>query len=431
VTRFCGIAACWLGFVSIASMSAASGAWLQRTIHEAKPGATIHVPAGVHRGELVVDKPLHLIGEPGATIEGGGRGHVIAITAPDVEIAGLLIRRSGSNLSTDDAGIHVSAPRATIRGNTIVDTLHGVYLRQAPECRLLENVIRGRASADSIADPMTRDLRLSSAELCSVELEQNQRGNGIHIWNCSGHLIEQNDIRGTRDGIYFSFCDNTNVRRNVIRNVRYGLHYMYSDGNVFEQNLFTENAAGAALMYSSGIVLRENRFAANRSHRAYGLLMHTVEQTRIEENEFDGNTIGSFVENSTGNQFRGNRVTGNYIGVRVSGSSDTNVFWQNEFVGNIHSVETGGSATSNAWSADGVGNFWQDAVKLDLSGDGIADVPHHEVDLFGEWRRNLPEIGLLSGSPGERALRVVHARLGVPGIRSIRDPRPLANRMAQ
>ncbi len=428
MTRWWGRAVAALGWVLGVSASASDGGWLQRAIDEAEPGATVRVPAGVHRGGVVIAKPLRLIGEAGATLEGTGEGHVVAIRAADVEIEGLAIRRSGRNLSKDDAGIHVTAPRATLRGNTIVDTLHGIYLKQAPDCRVLGNVIRGRAAAEAIADPMTQGLKMTEAELCSVELEQNQRGNGIHIWNCSGHTIEENDIRGTRDGIYFSFCDRTAVRRNTIRNVRYGLHYMYSDENVFEGNTFTENAAGAALMYSNAIVLRGNRFLANRSHRAYGLLMHTVEQTVVAENDFAGNTVGAFVENSVGNEFLGNRVVGNYIGLRVSGSSDGNEFSGNELAGNIHPVETGGSAEANAWSVGGEGNHWPDAVKLDLNRDGIADVPHKEADLFGEWRRDFPEIGLLSGSPGERALRVVHARLKVPGIPSVTDPHPLAAR---
>ena len=408
------------------SQAATPGAGLRDRIAAAAPGTIINVAPGVYDGPFVIEKPLHLRGEAGAILEGTGHGHVVDIRAADVEIAGFMIRRSGSNLSTDDAGVHVRAPRATIQRNTIVDTLHGIYLRQAPECRLMDNVIRGRAAAETISDPMTSGLSLTNAELCSVTLEQNQRGNGIHIWNCARHLIAGNDIRSTRDGIYFSFCDETLVRRNVIQDVRYGLHYMYSDDNVFEDNLFTRNAAGSALMYSTGITLRRNRFVANRSHRAYGLLMHTVENTRIEDNVIGGNTIGAFFESCVANTIQGNRVELNYIGLRISDSSDQNRFSANLLRGNVHAVETSGTASSNRWSIDGVGNYWEDAVKLDLDRNGIADVPHYETDLFGPWRRSFPEIGLLSGSPGERAIRFMHARLHLPGVPGIKDEKPLA-----
>lgn len=414
------------GILLPATGLAAEANWLRQALATAPAGAVIEVPAGVHPGPFVIDRPLRLRGANGATLEGTGRGHVVTISAPGVEVSGFLIRRSGSNLSTDDAGIHVRAPGAVIHGNTIVDTLHGIYLRQASESRITNNVIRGRTAAVAIADPLTRGLQLSGDELCSVELEQDRRGNGIHIWNSRGHVIEGNHIRGTRDGIYFSFCNETIVRRNVIADVRYGLHYMYSNRNEFEENVFTRNAAGSALMYSNFITLRRNRFVANRSHRAYGLLMHTVEHSRLEENTFAGNTVGVYFESCLANVVVGNTISTNYIGLRLSSSSDENGFSANRFRGNVHPVETAGESPRNRWAVAGVGNFWADAVRLDLDHDGIADVPHRETDLFGGWRREFPEIGLLSGSPGERAVRFMHQRIRLPGIPGITDPRPLA-----
>ncbi len=409
-----------------AHRSANPGDQLRGRIAAAEPGAELEVPAGVYEGPFILDRPIRLITDASATLAGTGRGHVVEIRAPDVELAGFVIRRSGSNLSTDDAGVHVTGARAIIRDNTIVDTLHGIYVRRAPGCRITGNVIRGRAAAVAIPDPVAAGLQLSAAEMCSVELEQNQRGNGIHVWNSSGHLIANNDIRGTRDGIYFSFCDQTIVRRNVIQDVRYGLHYMYSDDNLFEENLFTRNAAGSALMYSTDITLRRNRFVANRSHRAYGLLLHTVERTRIEDNTIEGNTIGIFLENSSDNTFLRNTIAANYIGLRLSASSEANRFSANRLHTNVHAIETSGRGGTNRWSVDGVGNDWEGALKLDLNQDGIADVPHYEADLFGRWRREFPEIGLLSGSPGERAIGFLHTRLHLPGVPGVTDERPLA-----
>jgi nitrous oxidase accessory protein len=412
--------------LQLPAFAVTTGDALRARIAEAAPGAIINVAPGTYDGPFVIQKSVRLVGETGATLEGSGRGHVVDIRAADVEISGFVIRRSGSNLSTDDAGVHVSAPRATIQHNTFVDTLHGIYLRQAQECRIARNVIRGRAAPDRISDPMTRGLSLTNAELCSVELQQDQRGNGIHVWNCARHVIEENDIRGTRDGIYFSFCDETVVRRNVIQDVRYGLHYMYSDDNVFEENLFSRNAAGSALMYSTGITLRRNRFVANRSHRAYGLLMHTVENTRIQDNVIEGNTIGMFLDSCVALTLTGNRIGANYIGLRISDSSDQNRFSANVLRDNVHAVETSGNAPANHWSIHGVGNYWEHALKLDLDRNGIADVPHFESDLFGPWRRTFPQIGLLSGSPGERAVQFVHTRVRVPGMPGVRDDRPLS-----
>lgn len=406
-----------------------AGDELRARLATASPGAEIHVAAGIYDGPFVMDKPLRLLGESGAVLRGNGQGHVVAVRAPDVEIAGFVVRGSGRNLFDDCAAIHITGARAFIHDNRVLDMLHGIYVRKADDCRIEHNVVVGDGARDeAIADPVALGLKAGDAangELCDVVSVQDRRGNGIHLWNSSGHLVTGNIIRGTRDGIYFSFTRRTIVRANTIARVRYGLHYMYSDENVFEGNTFTENAAGAALMYSRRLVLRGNHFAANRSHRAYGLLLQSVDDTRIEGNSIESNTLGLFMENGNNNTVRANRIAGNYVGLRVSDSTEHSAFTENTLTGNIHPIETSGANTANLWALAGRGNRWDGAVRLDLDRDGVADLPHHEPDLFGAWRRSFPAVGLLSASPGERLLRFIHSRLALPGLPGITDPKPL------
>jgi nitrous oxidase accessory protein len=189
--------------------------------------------------------------------------------------------------------------------------------------------------------------------------------------------------------------------------------------------VFRDNAAGAALMFSKGLTLSHNRFVANRSHRAYGLLLQTVEETLIADNEIAGNTLGLFMESGHGNRVLENRIASNHVGIRVSDSSDENVFSGNRFAGNIHPVETSGDNHSNRWALDGRGNEWEGEARLDLDGNGVADLPHRELDVFGDLRRPFPAIGLIAGSPGERLLRFVYARVALPGVPGIVDPAPI------
>jgi nitrous oxidase accessory protein len=172
-------------------------------------------------------------------------------------------------------------------------------------------------------------------------------------------------------------------------------------------------------------VLGDNLFEHNRGPRAYGLLLQAVDDTRIAGNRIAGNTVGIFAENSHGNQVRDNVITRNHVGLRVSDSSDANVFAGNAFTGNVHAIETSGANTANRWADEGRGNYWDGAARWDLDGDGVGDLAHRELDLFGPLRRELPAVGLLAGSPGERLLRFVHARIAVPGLPAIVDPAPL------
>ena len=428
----------WVALVCLTSFSlthaATDGDSLRAELSAAAPGATVRVGPGIYDGPFVIEKPLHLLGVPGAVLRGDKIGHVIAVRAPDVEIAGFAICRSGRNLFDDRAAVYITGDRALIHDNRISDMLHGIYVRKANNCRILNNVILGDGARDeAIADPVTAGLKAGDAaasELCSVPDPLDRRGNGIHLWNSSGHIIAGNTIRGTRDGIYFSFTNDTITRDNSIAHVRYGLHYMYSDDNVFERNTFSDNAAGAALMYSKRLVLRANRFVANRSHRAYGLLLQSIDDTRIEHNVIEGNTVGLYVVNGNGNTVRANRVAGNYIGLRADDSTAGTRFFENDFSGNIHPLETSGNNGANEWAVAGRGNHWDGADTLDLNRDGIADLPHHEPDLFGQWRRTFPAIGLLSASPGERLLRLIHSRLALPGLPGVTDPKPLVAAVA-
>jgi nitrous oxidase accessory protein len=400
-------------------------AWLRAQLRDAAAGATIDVPAGIYHGPFTLDRPVRLRSTGTAHLSGDGTTHTVAVRAADVTIDGFEISGSGLDLGQDHAALHVTGARAVIAHNRIHSSLHGVYVRQAEGVRITDNDIAGTQRIVVPVDPFTSRVKPAEGELCEIDLDQNRRGNGIHVWNSNGHLIAGNTIRHARDGIYFSFVDRTTVRGNDIAGVRYGLHYMYSDDNLFEDNVFCDNAGGAAIMSSKHIVLRRNQFLANQSYRSYGVLLQTVEDTTLERNRIAGNTVGVFFESGHGNRLIDNTIAGNHIGIHASDSSDGNQFAGNRFDGNLHTIETTGGNLTSTWAIDGRGNYWDGAVALDLDRNGIADLPHRELDLFGPMRRQLPAIGLLAGSPGERLLRFVHARIALPGLPGVTDPAPL------
>ena len=349
----------------------------------------------------------------------------MTIAADDVTLSGLRITGSGLQLSDDDAAVFVTGNRAKIDNNVIADSLHGIYLKKVSGAQILNNRIQGKTTLTASTEPVEKGIG-TSTENCDTTLVANRRGNGIHQWNCEGNLIRGNEISDARDGIYFSFTNNSRVENNLVHHVRYGLHYMYSDGNVFENNTFSENAAGAAIMFSKELVVRGNRFINNRGHRAYGLIFQSSDRSALEQNEITENAVGLSFNQCNENQIAGNRVTQNYIGLRFGSNSDGNRFTENVFMQNLHPVETGASdVSSNRWAVNGVGNFWDGSFELDLDRDGINDLPHRELDLFGVLRRDFPAVAFLSDSPALKLLRFAEERAALPGISYIEDPAPL------
>ena len=180
---------------------------LQAAVDATAPGDVLRLTSGVHRGPVVLDKAVTLAGEPGAVLEGSGKGSVITVTAPDVRVEGLIIRGSGTDLPAMDSAVLVrrTAPRAVIAGNRMEHNLFGVYLHGAGGSLVRDNVIIGR-----------RDLRMSEA------------GNGVSIWNAPGARIVGNDVRFGRDGIFVTTSRHNEFRDNRFRDLRFAIHYMYT-----------------------------------------------------------------------------------------------------------------------------------------------------------------------------------------------------------
>ncbi len=119
------------GFLAAALLLAAggraahAGPALVQLIAKAEPGSVVKVAAGVHHGALRIDKPLTLVGEPGAIVDGDGTGDVIRIAASNVVVRNLTIRDSGTSLTQMNAGIFVEqrARDVVIAGNRLEQVL--------------------------------------------------------------------------------------------------------------------------------------------------------------------------------------------------------------------------------------------------------------------------------------------------------------------
>ena len=186
---------------------APGGASLRDAIAVAEPGDVLSLSPGVYEGPVVVDRALTLEGGSGVVLDGMGHGRVLSVTAPDTVIRGLTVRNSGIDLAETDAGIFLdkTATGALIEDNRLENNLFGIYLHGAKNALVRGNEILGR-----------QDLRM------------NERGNGIHLWNAEGSVIEGNRVRFGRDGIFVTTSKRNTFRGNHFRELRFAIHYMYN-----------------------------------------------------------------------------------------------------------------------------------------------------------------------------------------------------------
>jgi len=343
---------------------------LQDQIDAAVPGARLVVAAGTYRGDLVIDKPLQLIGEGRPVLEGSGQGSVVRVRAADVTIDGFDIDgRGGGDLGRDTSGIHVAAPRATIRNCRISRALFGVYLREAPGSTVERTTVRGIPG-----------------------LEPGEKGSGIHVWNTDGFRLVGNQIMDARDGIYIQSSPHGFVARNVASDLRYGLHYMFSDDNVFEDNVFQRAAAGAALMYSKRLTFRRNQFLHNRGFASVGLLFKACDDVLAEDNLIADNARGIFLEGSSRSVFRRNVIAESDTAIVQYDSCSRLRVEDNSFVMNLTPLTLVGRRTDTVFAR----NYWSDNREPDLDGDGFADRPYRLSNVFDHLRGNLTAADLFA-----------------------------------
>ena len=373
---------------------------VRTAIAQAARGDTIRIQAGTYReGNILIDKPLTLVGEGEAVIDGNHEVEVLTVRADDVTVRDLTVANSGMSYVTDLAAIRVEGVRnCSIANNRVRDSFFGIYLAQVVACTVENNDVVGQA------------------------VSETSSGNAIHVWNADHLRIRNNHAQGHRDGIYLEFARACTIEGNVSeRNLRYGLHFMFSEGNSYIRNTFRQSNAGVAVMYSKHVTMRENTFEDNWGAAAYGLLLKDISDSEVFGNRFIRNTTAIFAEGANRIAVDGNRFVRNGWAIRIMADSMGVVFAHNSFVGNTFEVTTNGTRSYNSF----LENFWSDYRGYDLDRNGVGDVPHRPVRLFAVLVERYPQALILLRSPFLEMLDLAERVIPILTPRVLADYRPL------
>ncbi|MFV8827723.1 nitrous oxide reductase family maturation protein NosD [Alkalihalobacterium sp. APHAB7] len=328
---------------------------LQKIIESAPEHGVIELADQVYHGNIVITKPLTLIGSRETVIRGDGTGNVISIIAENVQIENVSVQNSSFSLNSEEefSAIKVHTDHNVVKNITITDAYHGVYLSQAHD-NLIEAVFVSGQGNNAI----------------------HGQGNGIHVSYSNRNQFIDNIVTGTRDGLFFDYSNENEVKNNKLTHTRYGLHFMYSDDNQFMNNQFSFNTGGAAIMNSRNNLIANNEFSLNQSTRSFGLLLQSANDNVITENEFFQNQRAFFIDQSQNNRIEKNNIIQNQIGVELWASSKNQTFTENSFLKNVASVITVGGVPETNWSEHHRGNNWGPNMPLlDLDQNGIGDTP--------------------------------------------------------
>ncbi len=330
---------------------------LALAIEEADSGATLLLePETYAINELQINKPVTIDGQNRAVLDIGGEGYGLIVKGDHITLKNFEIRNSGFGFMDDYAAILVEDSRNILIENlTLTNNFFGIFVAKSEKVEVLNNTI------------------ISNAE------RQTTSGNGVHIWYSKDVEVHQNEITGHRDGMYFEFVEGSMITgNNVYSNIRYGLHFMYSDDCSYIGNEFRDNISGVAVMYTKNVIMRHNRFVQNWGANRYGLLLKEINDSVIEFNRFDTNSVGIYSEASNRVQIERNEFYNNGTAIRMMANGVDNRIVKNNFINNVFEVSTNSRSNFNHYE----GNYWSQYEGYDLDRDGVGDVEHRPVRLF-------------------------------------------------
>lgn len=391
---------------------------LQSVLDSVQSGDQVLLSEGVYQGNFVIAQAIELSGEAGAVLDGQNKGHVLQVNSAGAYIHHLRIQNWGINLTDLDSAIFVSrsAANTRIEHNYLQGGGFGIWVDASPNIKIVANKIEG-------------DLSMRSSD----------RGNGIHLYNVTGALAENNEVWHTRDGIYIDTSNKNALVGNYLHNLRYGVHYMYSYHNRIANNVTRNTRTGYALMQSKYLTVVSNR-SENDSN--YGILMNYITDSVIRGNRVTGvqntrnphmqqqtNLAGLegkalFIYNSLFNEIRDNLFAESDMGIHLTAGSEDNVLSGNAFISNKEQVKYVATRTQD-WSDAGVGNFWSDYLGWDMDSDGIGDVVYEPNDSVDQLLWKFPSAKLLLNSPAVETLRWVQRQFPVLKSPGVVDSHPL------
>lgn len=374
---------------------------LARAVAGAASGDVLKLVDGVYRGSVAIDRPLTITGPRNAVVDGGGKGTVITLTAPDVTLSGFSVTGSGQVNQDLDAGVKIEkgADRARLEGLLVTGNMHGIDVHGGRDAQVVGNEIVG-----------TQQPRM------------NERGNGIYVWNSPGTLLEGNSIRYGRDGIFSNASSSSIYRGNMMRDLRFAVHFMYTRNTEVSRNVSVGNHLGFAIMFSDRAKILNNLSLGDREH---GLMLNYANNADVTGNLVRGGTKKClFIYNAHKNLIWENRFEGCGIGIHFTAGSEKNVLTGNAFIGNREQVKYVGTRHME-WSHEGRGNYWSDHPAYDLNGDGLADSFYRPNDLMDQILWSQPAAALLTGSPAVQLVRWSQQSFPATLPGGVRDSSPL------
>ncbi len=309
--------------------------------------------SGVIDGDFEAQRSVALHGCENAVLNGTGKGTVLRLKGDDVVVEDFTLQRSGTRVSKEDGALKVSGKRAVVRRIAVRDTLYGIALELCADCLLEDSTVDGRKG-----------------------IEENQRGDGVKLWEAHGTTVRRLQVTDVRDMVVW-YSRHVTLEDNRITGGRYGTHFMYAHDSTVRRSVLRGNTVGIFVMYSARVLAEDNELSGARGPAGMGIGFKESDAVTLRRNAIVANTLGAYLDFTPRDPrqpvlFEGNSFALNGVALRTHSSERGASFRANDFWSNDALVEVDGNG--DAREVEFLGNYWQSYAGYDLDRNGVGDV---------------------------------------------------------
>jgi nitrous oxidase accessory protein len=343
---------------------------LQDAINKSQPYSIIKLQAGTYNGNIIIDKPLQIIGKnDGVIIKGINKGTVIKIRSSNVLLKNLSITDSGDRMENLDSAISIKkALHVEINNCKILNSLYGIDM------------------------DMVSDSKITNNYITSKDLDIELRGNAIKMYYSNNNEISNNIIEYSRD-VTLNYSHNNLFKNNTFKHNRFATHLSLSNNNKFISNTYKYNSVSLMFMGSKDTNVIKNKIHSSNGAAGMGVMIGMVSNFHFEANSVKFNAKALYIdgkEKAKGMKryIIANNISYNGEAFHFHASIKDNTIRYNTIKGNIDDVvkdTEGGLSDSNIVEL----NYWDRYAGFDRDNDGIGDTPHKNYQYADQlWHYN-------------------------------------------
>ena len=326
---------------------------LQDAIDKASPYSTINLKSGIYIGNIVINKPLRIVGQKGVVLDAKGLGDVITINSSDVCLRNLVIKNSGTQMHLLESAIKINkASNIRISDCKIKNSLYGINMY------------------------MVKDSTFSHNYISSIKENLELRGNGLKIWLSNNNIFNDNTIEKVRDNT-LNYSNKNIFKNNTFLKSRFSLHLSLSHKNIIENNDFNYNSVSIMIMGAKDTNITNNKILSSNGAAGIGTLFKGVHNLHFNKNQVSFNAVGIYVDSKSTElnmqrYFTNNIISYNKEAMHFHKDIQNNTIVNNIFEGNINDIVKN-TQQNTTFDNDVRHNYWDRYAGFDSDKNNIGD----------------------------------------------------------